>query len=192
MGDACEYVFGPTGQPSGSPWPDRRTGPPAGERAATGRSMPMAPVFGTSMVRFFDLTAAMTGLTAKLAAAWAFPRQRHRRGQPARGLFSGAAMLTLKLTFDRRPGASSAPGGRCGRRRQTHRRARHGPGFRRQPVRDLAGLDSAYAAPFGSTRPDSPGGVRGLQPLDGIEEFLDADADLSGQQLVDVRARRRR
>ena len=55
-------------------------------------------------------------------------------------------------------------------------------------VRDLAGLDLAYAPPFGSAKdPIHLAAFAACNQLDGIEQFLDADADLSGQQVVDVR-----
>ena len=41
----------------------------AGEHAATGKSSPMAAVYGTSIVRVFNRTAALTGLTVKMARA---------------------------------------------------------------------------------------------------------------------------
>jgi rhodanese-related sulfurtransferase len=55
-------------------------------------------------------------------------------------------------------------------------------------VRDLAGLDLAYAPPFGSAKdPVHMAAFAACNQLDGIEEFLDADADLDGKQVVDVR-----
>ncbi len=191
VGDACEYVFGPTGQPQriALAGPANRAGRLAGEHAATGRSMPMAPVFGTSIVRVFDRTAAVTGLTAKLAA---------RLGIPARsvtvvanqhaGYFPGAAMLTLKLTFDpstgRVLGAQAVGADGVDKRIEVLATALAFGAT----VRDLAGLDLAYAPPFGSAKdPIHLAAFAACNQLDGIEEFLDADADLSGRQVVDVR-----
>jgi rhodanese-related sulfurtransferase len=55
-------------------------------------------------------------------------------------------------------------------------------------VRDLAGLDLAYAPPFGAAKdPIHMAAFAACNVLDGLEEFLAADADLSGMQLVDVR-----
>jgi len=55
-------------------------------------------------------------------------------------------------------------------------------------VRDLAGLDLAYAPPFGSAKdPIHQAAFAAGNLLDGFEQFLDADADLSGKQVVDVR-----
>jgi len=172
VGDACEYVFGPTGQPQriALAGPANRAGRLAGEHAATGRSMPMAPVFGTSIVRVFDRTAAMTGLTAKLAA---------RLGIPARsvtivanqhaGYFPGAAPLTLKLTYDPTTGrvlGAQAVGADGVDKRIDVLAAALAFGA---TVRDLAGLDLAYAPPFGSAKdPIHLAAFAACNQLDGI------------------------
>jgi rhodanese-related sulfurtransferase len=55
-------------------------------------------------------------------------------------------------------------------------------------VRDLAGVDLAYAPPFGSAKdPVHLAAFAACNQLDGIDNFLDTDADLSGIQIVDVR-----
>jgi rhodanese-related sulfurtransferase len=191
VGDAAEYVFGPTGQPQrvALAGPANRAGRLAGQHAATGRSMPMAPVFGTAIVRVFDRTAAMTGLTAKQAA---------RAGIPARsvtivanqhaGYFPGATPLTLKLTYDPLSGLvfgaqAVGPDG-VDKRIDVIATAL----ALQATVGDLAGLDLAYAPPFGSAKdPIHLAAFAACNQLDGFEEFLDADADLSGKQVVDVR-----
>jgi len=191
VGDACEYVFGPTGQSQriALAGPANRAGRLAGEHAATGRSLPMAPVFGTSIVRVFDRTAGMTGLTAKNAA---------RLGVPARsvtivanqhaGYFPGATPLTLKLTFD--PTSGRVLGGQAVGADGVDKRIdvlATALAFN-ATVRDLAGLDLAYAPPFGSAKdPIHQAAFAAGNLLDGFEQFLDADADLSGKQVVDVR-----
>jgi NADPH-dependent 2,4-dienoyl-CoA reductase/sulfur reductase-like enzyme/rhodanese-related sulfurtransferase len=191
VGDACEYVFGPTGQPQriALAGPANRAGRLAGEHAATGRSMPMAPVFGTSIVRVFDQTAAMTGLTAKLATRWGIPaRSVTVVANQHAGYFPGAAMLTLKLTFDpstgRVLGAQAVGTDGVDKRIDVLATALAFGAT----VRDLAGLDLAYAPPFGSAKdPIHLAAFAACNQLDGIEEFLDADADLSGKRVVDVR-----
>lgn len=191
VGDACEYVCGPTGQPQriALAGPANRAGRLAGEHAATGRSRPMAPVFGTSIVRVFDRTAGMTGLSAQQAA---------RLGLPARsvtivanqhaGYFPGALPLTLKLTFD--PTTGRVWGGQAVGADGVDKRLdvlATALAFR-ATVHDLAGLDLAYAPPFGSAKdPIHQAAFAACNQLDGLEEFLDADADLSGKQVVDVR-----
>lgn len=58
----------------------------------------------------------------------------------------------------------------------------------RASVRDLAGLDLAYAPPFGAAKdPIHMAAFAACNQLDGIEDFMPADADISGLQVVDVR-----
>jgi rhodanese-related sulfurtransferase len=55
-------------------------------------------------------------------------------------------------------------------------------------VRDLAGLDLAYAPPFSSAKdPIHMAGFAASNDLDGLDTLLPPDADLSGKQVVDVR-----
>jgi len=55
-------------------------------------------------------------------------------------------------------------------------------------VWDLAGVDLAYAPPFGSAKdPVHMAAFAACNQLDGITDFLDADSDLSGLQVLDVR-----
>ncbi len=191
VGDACEYVCGPIGrrQRVALAGPANRAGRLAGEHAATGRSQPMASVLGTSIVRVFDRTAGVTGLTAKSAARLGVPV--HNVTIVANhhaGYYPGAAMLTLKLTFA--PGTGRVLGAQ----------AVGGEGIDKRldviatamafgaTVRDLGGLDLAYAPPFGSAKdPIHLAAFAAGNLLDGSEQFLDADADLAGLQVVDVR-----
>jgi len=56
-------------------------------------------------------------------------------------------------------------------------------------VRDLAGLDLAYAPPFGSAKdPIHLAAFAACNQLDGVEDFLSADAELADKQVVDVRS----
>jgi rhodanese-related sulfurtransferase len=55
-------------------------------------------------------------------------------------------------------------------------------------VRDLAGLDLAYAPPFGAAKdPIHMAAFAACNQLDGVEGFVPADADLSDKQVLDVR-----
>jgi len=191
VGDAAEYAFGPTATSMriALAGPANRAGRLAGEHAATGKSASMVSVFGTSIVRVFEWSAAMTGLTAKLA---------ERLGVAAgsvtivadnhAGYYPGATPITLKLTFDPETGRvlGSQAVGRSGVDKRIDviatTMAMNGT------VRDLAGLDLAYAPPFGSAKdPVHIAAFAACNQLDGIEEFLDADSDLTGKQVVDVR-----
>jgi NADPH-dependent 2,4-dienoyl-CoA reductase/sulfur reductase-like enzyme/rhodanese-related sulfurtransferase len=191
VGDAVEYIYGPTGQPMriALAGPANRTGRLAGEHAATGKSMPAAPVLGTSIVRVFDCSAALTGLTAGLA---------NRLGVAASsvtvvandhaGYFPGATPITLKLTFDPQSGkilgAQAVGGAGVDKRIDVIATAMAMNGT----VRDLTGLDLAYAPPFGSAKdPVHLAAFAACNQLDGFETFLDAAANLDGKQVVDVR-----
>lgn len=191
VGDAAEYPYGPT---SGRmrialAGPANRAGRLAGEHAAMGASQPMAPVLGTAIVRVFDVTAAMTGLTQKLA---------ERMNQPARsvtvvanhhaGYFPGAQSMILKLTYEpgsgKVLGAQAIGGAGVDKRIDVIATAMHFGAT----VRDLAGLDLAYAPPFGAAKdPIHLAAFAAGNDLDGIEAFRDADTEFGDEQIVDVR-----
>ncbi|MCL4204766.1 MAG: FAD-dependent oxidoreductase [Pirellulaceae bacterium] len=191
VGDAAEYLYGPTGgqQRIALAGPANRAGRLAGEHAATGESAPMAPVFGTSIVRAFGMSAGMTGLSDSLArrcgigaSSVTIVANHHA------GYYPGAAPLTLKLTFDPESGRvlGAQAVGRDGvdKRLDVIATAMAFQGT----VRDLAGLDLAYAPPFGSAKdPVHQAAFAACNQLDGFEEFLPPDDDLSGKQVVDVR-----
>jgi len=194
VGDAAEYTFGPTGQSMriALAGPANRAGRLAGEHAATGTCAPMANVFGTSVVRVFEQCAAMSGLTAKLAKRLNVDTRRVTVvADHHAGYYPKAAPITLKLTFD--PDTGKVLGCQAVGREGVDKRvdviatamAMNGT------VRDLAGLDLAYAPPFGSAKdPVHMAAFAACNQLDGVEHFLDADADLDGKQIVDVRTPR--
>lgn len=191
-GDAIEYHHGVLDQPMRIPLagPANRAGRIAGEHAATGKSAPMAPPMGTAIVRVFGITAALTGLTTEFG---------NRMQRPSRsvlvapkhhaGYFPGAETLTLKLTYDpdseRVLGAQAV--GRAGidKRIDVIATALHFQGT----IRDLAGLDLAYAPPFGSAKdPVHMAAFVACNDLDSVTAITEVDADLSGKQIVDVRS----
>ena len=191
VGDASEYVFGPTGQSMriALAGPANRAGRLAGEHAATGSCQPMSDVFGTAVVRVFDQTAALTGLSSKAAA---------RSGVPSAsvtvvamhhaGYFPGAQPLTLKLVFNSEDGRvlGAQAVGREGvdKRIDVIATAMNFGAT----VHNLADLDLCYAPPFGAAKdPVHQAAFAACNHLDGIDTFVPADADLSNLQLVDVR-----
>ncbi|MEZ6072729.1 MAG: FAD-dependent oxidoreductase [Pirellulales bacterium] len=191
VGDVAEYPYGPTAgrQRIALAGPANRSGRLAGEHAATGRSAKMASVMGTSVVRVFGITAAMTGLTMSLAG---------RLKQSARavtiiaghhaGYYPGAEALTLKLVYEpetsRVLGAQAVGGAGVDKRIDVIATAMHFGAT----VSDLAGLDLAYAPPYGSAKdPVHMAAFAASNDLRGIESFVEAGADLSGRQVVDVR-----
>jgi rhodanese-related sulfurtransferase len=193
VGDAAEYVFLPTGTSHRIPLagPANRAGRVAGEHAATGAvAHPTAPVLGTSIVRVFRKVAAMTGLTEKMAA---------RIGRPAASVviaandhaayYPGASEMVLKLVYEPGTGkvlGAQAVGGADGvdKRMDVVATAMHFGGS----VRDLAGLDLAYAPPFGAAKdPVHVAAFVACNVLDGVVHLAPPDLDLSDVQVVDVR-----
>jgi NADPH-dependent 2,4-dienoyl-CoA reductase/sulfur reductase-like enzyme/rhodanese-related sulfurtransferase len=191
VGDACEYVFAPTGESAriALAGPANRAGRLAGEHAATGKCAPTAPVMGTAVVRVFEQTAAMTGLSAKLAKRSGVPFRSVTivAGQHA-GYFPGASPITLKLLYS--PETGRVLGAQATGKDGVDKRIdviATAMAFK-ATVRDLTGLDLAYAPPYGSAKdPVHQAAFTACNQLDGLGDVLDADADLSGYQVVDVR-----
>ncbi len=191
VGDAAEYPYAPTESRMriALAGPANRAGRLAGEHAATGHSDPMQPVLGTSVVRVFDVTAAMTGLSRNLAKRLS----REERSvtiisKHHAGYFPGAQTLTLKLVYEQGVGkilgAQIVGGAGVDKRIDVIATAMHFGGT----VRELAGLDLAYAPPFGAAKdPIHLAAFAACNELDGIECFCDSDDTLDGQQVVDVR-----
>jgi rhodanese-related sulfurtransferase len=151
----------------------------------------MADVSGTAIVRVFDQTAAMTGITMKAAvrAGMSAVSVTVVAGQHA-GYFPGAVPVTLKLVFD--PESGRVLGAQAVGRDGVDKRIdviATALQFR-ATVRDLAGLDLCYAPPFGSAKdPVHQAAFAACNHLDGICRSVPADADLADVQLVDVRTR---
>ena len=191
VGDAAEYYCGPDGQQMRVPLagPANRAGRLAGQHAATGTATPSAMVMGTAIVRVFDYAAGMTGLSAKAAtrAGLQFRCVTIVAGQHA-GYFPGATPITLKLIYaaddGRVLGAQAIGKDGIDKRIDVIATAL---AFK-ATVRDLAGLDLAYAPPFGAAKdPIHQAAFAACNQLDGLGDLLDPDADLSGYQVVDVR-----
>ncbi|MBL8890756.1 MAG: FAD-dependent oxidoreductase [Planctomycetaceae bacterium] len=191
VGDAAEYPYGPTGTSMrvALAGPANRAGRLAGEHAATGQCAPMASVFGTSIVRVFELSVGITGLSAASAKRFGIPsRSVTVIANHHAGYYPGAQPLTLKLTYS--PEDGRILGAQAIGREGVDKRldvVATAMAFR-GTVRDLAGLDLAYAPPFGSAKdPIHQAAFAASNQLDGLEDFIDADADLTGLQVVDVR-----
>ncbi|MBI2424929.1 MAG: FAD-dependent oxidoreductase [Candidatus Hydrogenedentes bacterium] len=191
VGDAVEYTHTVLGTKMRVPLagPANRAGRLAGEHAATGRSASMAPVAGTAIVRVFHQTAALTGLSIKGAA---------RAGLEARsvtiaagnhaGYYPGASTILLKLVYapgdGRILGAQAVGEAGVDKRIDVIATAIHFGGT----VRQLAGVDLAYAPPFGSAKdPVHMAAFAACNDLDDLSPLLPADADLTGLQILDVR-----
>ncbi len=190
VGDAAEYVFGPTGAAMRVPLagPANRSGRLAGQHAATGQAAAMAPVMGTSIVRVFDRAAGVTGLTAKAAG---------RLGVEAKsvtvianhhvGYYPGAQPMTLKLTYapdGRLLGLQAVGGAGVDKRLDVAATALAFNGT----VYDLTGLDLAYAPPFGAAKdPIHMAAFTAANELDGLVDVCPTDKGLDGVQVIDVR-----
>ncbi len=192
VGDAAEYRFGPTGEPMriALAGPANRAGRIAGQHAATGKAHPMAPVYGTAIVRAFEQVAAMTGLTVKLAdrLGQAIQSVTIMANQHA-GYYPGAHLLTLKLVYD--PNSGLVLGAQAIGQEGVDKRIdviATAMAFG-ATVFDLAGLDLAYAPPFGSAKdPVHMAAFAACNAIDGLDEYVDAGADFSEiPQFVDVR-----
>ena len=192
VGDAAEYLYGPTCQSMRVPLggPANRAGRIAGEHAATGRSAKMAPVYGTAIVRVFEWAAAITGLSIKAA---------RRAGLEARsvtiiaphhaGYYPGASPITLKLVYapdtGRVLGAQAIGQAGVDKRIDVIATAMAFGAT----VHDLAGLDLAYAPPFGAAKdPVHMAAFAACNEVDGVTRYVDAAAALDDYQVVDVRS----
>lgn len=191
VGDAAEYRFGVTGTPLrvALAGPANRAGRLAGEHAATGTGHPIADVFGTAIVRVFRQTAASTGLTVKLANRLKLPARSVVivAGSHA-GYYPGAAPITLKLTYDPQSGRvlGAQAVGRDGIDKRIDVIAT--ALAMKATVWDLAGLDLAYAPPFGSAKdPIHQAAFAACNELAGLEAFAEPNSDLSTCQVIDVR-----
>ncbi len=191
VGDAAEYPYGPTGNRMriALAGPANRAGRLAGEHAATGKSATMASVFGTSIVRLFNLTVAMTGLTESLASRLNIPAKCVTIiAKQHAGYYPGAQTLTLKLMFSPDNGtllgAEVIGGDGVDKRVDIIATAM----AMKATVKDLAGLDLAYAPPFGSAKdPVHMAAFAACNHLEGVTSFVAADIDMTDWQVVDVR-----
>lgn len=194
VGDVAEYVYQPTGKPMRVPLagPANRAGRIAGEHAATDRSgSKLAPVLGTSIVRVFDVAAGMTGMGEKLAARLQQNvRSVYVAANHHAGYYPGAKQMILKLIFD--PSSRKVLGAQIAGIEGVDKRldviaAALALGA---TVDQLAGLDLAYAPPFGSAKdPVHMAAFTAINALDGVVQFLPPASDLAGLQIVDVRSK---
>ncbi|MCA9412874.1 MAG: FAD-dependent oxidoreductase [Candidatus Omnitrophica bacterium] len=191
VGDAVEYPHGLLDHPMrvALGGPANRAGRIAGEHAVTGKSHPFTPVLGTAIVRVFGKTAGMTGLSEKVAAKEGIPhRSIYVAAGDHAGYYPGAEEMVLKLTYDPESakvlGAQIVGGNGVDKRIDVIATNLHYGGT----VHDLAGLDLAYAPPFGSAKdPVHLAGFVAQNDLDGSSPVLATDADWRGRTVVDIR-----
>ncbi len=192
VGDAVEYLHAVTGTPmrAALAGPANRAGRIAGQHAATDRAAPMAPVLGTAIVRVFERTAAITGLSVKLARKLGIEaRAVVISAKDHAGYYPGGRPLVLKLVYEEQTGrivgAQSVGSGGVDKRIDVIATAM---GFG-ATVGELAGVDLAYAPPYGSAKdPIHLAAFAAGNDLDGLTRFAQVDEDLDGRQIVDVRS----
>lgn len=191
VGDMVEYHHGTLNRALRIPLagPANRSGRVAGSHAACGHSPALSPVQGTSIVRVFDLAAGITGLNERqcklnqLAYRCATIQAPHHASY-----FPGAMNLTLKLIYspdDRRVLGVQVVGAQgVDKRLDVAATLLHFRGT----IDDLAGLDLAYAPPFGSAKdPLHMAAFVAQNDLAGYPQLAPADSKLEGAQVVDVR-----
>ena len=190
VGDCVEYPHAVLGRPTRVPLagPANRAGRIAGTVAAGGEAAPMGPVCGTNVIRVFGKAAAGTGLSES---------QCRREGIACRSVFiqasnhasyfPGAESLLLKLIYaadGKILGAQAVGGEGVDKRIDVIATAIHFGGT----VYDLAGLDLAYAPPFGSAKdPVHMAAFVACNDLESHPAVAAPDSELGRLQVVDVR-----
>lgn len=191
VGDMVEYSHGVLAAPARIPLagPANRAGRVAGTHAAGGQTPPLSPVQGTAIVRVSGLSAGSTGLNSRgcQAAGLAFRCATIQAPHHA-SYFPGARNLTLKLLYEvpsgRVLGAQAVGAEGVDKRLDVVASLLHFRGS----VDDLAGLDLAYAPPFGSAKdPVHMAAFVAQNDLYHYPQLEEVQATLQGLQVVDVR-----
>lgn len=192
VGDVAVYPCAITGEKVWVPLagPANRAGRLAGEHAATGRSLKMPAVAGTSIVRVFGLNAGITGLSERKARELKIPADSVTIvAANHASYFPGAEMMTLKLVYHRHTGrvlGLQAMGGDGVDKRLDVAATAIAANMN---VDQLAGVDLAYAPPFGSAKdPIHMASFAASNQMAGLVHFAPFDASLEGLQVVDVRS----
>lgn len=192
VGDAAEYEHRVTGRPTRAPLggPANRAGRVAGEHAASGVSAGLAPVTTTAIVRVFGLAAGATGLSVRAARRAGFDaRAAVIAAKHHAGYYPGAERLVLKLVYDgatgRVLGAQAVGPEGVDKRLDVVSTAIHFGAT----IDDLAGLDLAYAPPFGSAKdPVHMAAFAAQNDRAGLVPLVQPDEPMAaGEQVVDVR-----
>ena len=145
---------------------------------ALGGHMKYSGALGTSVVKLFEHTAAMTGLSEKAAREAGFDvgvAQIHKDHHAA--YFPGAEPLSLKLVYDRKSarllGAQAFGKAGVEKRVDVLATALHG----RMTLEDLAELDLAYAPPYSSANdPINLAAMVGLNDVSGYSPLITSAA----------------
>lgn len=191
VGDMIEYQHGVLGHGARVPLagPANRSGRVAGTHAALGEAKPMSAVQGTAIVRVFDITAGVTGLNERACKLNGISCGVATIQAPQHAsYFPGAKNLTIKLTYDSSSGrvlgcqVVGAEG--VDKRLDVVATVLNFAGT----VDDLAGLDLAYAPPFGSAKdPIHMAAFVAQNDLANYPELIASNTDLQDFQVIDVR-----
>jgi NADPH-dependent 2,4-dienoyl-CoA reductase/sulfur reductase-like enzyme/rhodanese-related sulfurtransferase len=191
VGDMMEYYHGTLEKNMRMPLagPANRSGRVAGSHAACGQSAPMPAVQGTAIVRIFNLSAGSTGLSERACKQQNIDYHSATIQAPHHAsYFPGAKNLTLKLVYSPKDGrvlgAQAVGAEGVDKRLDVVATLLQFKGC----VDDLAGLDLAYAPPFGSAKdPIHMAAFVAQNDLGGYPSLAAVDLELDGLQVVDVR-----
>jgi NADPH-dependent 2,4-dienoyl-CoA reductase/sulfur reductase-like enzyme len=149
-GDCCEAHHVVTGRPGWIPLGTtaNKQGRVAGENAVGGNAR-FGGMAGTNIVKIFDLEVSQTGLTLEAATAAGLAADSARIRATSRAhSYPGTAPVVVKLVFEkgsgRLLGGQIVGGEGAGKRIDAVAAALHAG----MTVRDLSGIDMAYAPPF--------------------------------------------
>ncbi len=186
VGDAVETVHAVTGEPAQIPLagPANRQGRIAAD-AIFGRAVAYRGSQGTAVLRVFDKTAAMTGLSEKACrATGACYEKVYLHPSSHAGYYPGAEPMALKLLFDPQTGAifgAQAVGGAGVDKRIDVLATAIQAGM---TVLDLEEAELCYAPQYGSAKDPvnmagfvASGVVRGDQPVAHAEALVDGTAE---------------
>ncbi len=191
VGDAATVFYAPTRQSRriALGGPANRHGRLAGEHAVLGEGAPSAPVFGTAIVRVFDLAAGICGLSLKAAKAARIDAiSVHSVSYHHASYFPGAKRLLSQLVFER--GTGRLLGLQVVGQEGVDKRLDVFAALllKGGTVADLCALDLAYAPPFGAAKdPLHQLGFAADNALRGFARFIAPGSELSRYQLIDVR-----
>ncbi len=196
VGDIAEVVHGVSGERMRVPLagPANRAGRIAGEHAASGQSPKMGKVWGTAIVRVFDLTAACTGFNESSLKLRRIPfRSVLIQAANHASYYPGAESMQLKLLYrsddGKILGAQAVGGDGVDKRIDIVATMLQMGGT----VHQLAELDLAYAPPFGSAKdPIHMAAFAACNDLNQHPKLVPPNANLDGIQVVDVRTTRER
>ncbi len=192
VGDVCEspdpILGGHTAIALGGP--ANRQGRTVADHIFLGeKALPYPGSIGTSIVRVFELSAGITGVSERRLAATHTPYQTVTVNGPSHAsYFPGAETITLKLLWSpengRILGAEAVGHDGVDKRLDIIATAIRG----RMTIDDLVHLELSYAPPFGSAKDVvNTAGFAATNIRDGLLVPVQTLAEAAGHQIIDVR-----